>query len=348
MSANVPGNPASWPATVPLVSDETPPQASSFNPSIETLADRTAFLYDQLPKLSAPIELTSNDTVTVPPGATHALYEMCGGGGGGGSGGPAAGSDRLSCGGGGGGGAVLAVGIIEVVAGETLTVEIGAGGVGAASGPMPANGGDGGDTVIKRGGTVIALARGAGGGSGGSNLNEVAWLDIDNANGGGLHYYAVAMGGPPVRGTLVAFSHSTDACAHVANAPHVGGRGRSGNGLHAFLLNERGGGSPQGFIGGVCGDTGLNASSYLGGGGGGGGGAGPYGHGANGGNGGNANNAGAGTSGSAGASAVAGSGAGGGGGGAAGASSSGSVNGGAGGNGGSGRCRLFFYRKTGS
>jgi hypothetical protein len=302
------------------------------------------------------VQYTSSIDVAVPPGATHAFYDGCGAGGGGGGGVAALAANRNTTGGGGGAGAIRCMGIIPVIAGETLTITIGAGGAsgaGGVSGSVDAVvGGTGGSTVIARatGGAVLATLRGGGGGqvglystSGGADDTPTT---ADAGTEGYVPRYAFAAGGKPVAGVGTKGVKSIDHTALQSMTPQAGGRGA---GVTAISLsNLSGNGSPQGFVGGDPGSNGFIDTGYYGGGMGGGGGAGPYGNGANGGTGGNGNASGNAGSGSAGSNAPAFSGAGGGGGGASGCSSNagsvGAGNGGAGGTGGSGRVSLTFLR----
>lgn len=86
---------------------------------------------------------SSGGTVVVPGGCTRASVLLIAGGGGGGAGGSAA-ATQLEAGGGGGGAGGDFEGIIPMVAGHTLTVNLGAGGAGGTGGLAGGNGGTGG------------------------------------------------------------------------------------------------------------------------------------------------------------------------------------------------------------
>lgn len=53
MSSNYAGNPASFPATIPVLDDGDPPEAGTWAPALEGLTDRTANLDDRLDGLEA-------------------------------------------------------------------------------------------------------------------------------------------------------------------------------------------------------------------------------------------------------------------------------------------------------
>lgn len=83
-------------------------------------------------------EFTTSGSSTVPAGVTQAIIEGFSGGGSGGAG---------VNGGGGGSASILINKVVAVVAGESMTVTIGAGGVGP-TGAVPASGNNGADTVV--------------------------------------------------------------------------------------------------------------------------------------------------------------------------------------------------------
>ena len=275
----------------------------------------------------------SGQSVPIPLSATAALLVGCGGGGAGGAGFQIASATDRSCGGGaGGGGAILTTLMIPVVPGGTLTATtIGAGGT--CPNVVGANGSDGGQSIVTDG-TNTASFNGGGGGSGGYYL----------ATGVGAGTLVYVPGGMPMQNWPRTNSYINSATGGLPPTltvlPQQGGYGTISN-----TVPTAGGGSPQGYTGGLAGSSGTGSGSYFGGGPGGGGGGGPGGSGGAGGTGGNANSAGSGTVGTAGASAAANSGAGGGGGGGTGQGSSGSpatpVPGGAGG---SGFVRVFWIK----
>jgi len=301
-------------------------------------------LYRSAKPLSQEEQLfTSNGSLVVPRSITQMLYIGSGAGGGGAGGCPAATSSRISCGGAGGGGAVERIGIVRVIAGETINCNPGAGGTAGAGGATPTNGGNGGDSTIVRASGPVTLANmlGAAGGSRGlADNQENVIFTAPNTQ----FVYQVARGGSPTRkvsNLVVATNSIFDHSTFIDGTPSAGARGKSGNGLQG-LLSETGNTSPQGWGGGNSASPGSTTGVWLGGGPGGGGGGGPYGAGANGGNGGNGDGTGASTNGTVGSSAAANTGAGGGGGGAAGGSNTGNGVGGNGGAGGSGRILTIF------
>ncbi len=338
---------------ITLIDDGDPKSASGINTPIEAIANGIAFLVQDAMYLETA-SYTATGTLTVPAGATHCFYEMCGGGGQGGGAYIAAGSGRSDSPGGGGGGAVLCCGWIEVIAGETLNYNIGAGGSAAGVGGSSAsNGSNGSDTTLVRatGSVTLATARGAGGGARGTSDNasaDTGTVLATDEDGSASPVYRVSAGGQPAKGAAAAFWRTFDKPLSIGglqqSQPHSQA---GGNGMSRTMGGAQGGSSPQGFAGGLGGDTGTTSSTYFGGSGGGGGGAGPFGAGGVGGHGGNGNGSGSGATGvTSGTAAAANTGAGGGGGGAAGGSNTTTGNGGAGGAGGSGKVKLTFVRTT--
>lgn len=338
------GNPI-WPTAYPLVSDETTPTATQYNPALEALGDRTAYLKDNLTSIESVTFTAGYEEIVVPKGATHAIVEGWGGGGGGGKGRESGLVSRASSGGGGGGGAIAGVKIVPVTEGETLGGEIGPGGDGGTVNAGQA----GGDTKLTRvsDSAVLVTFRGAGPGQKGTEADFFVQYPPGVSD---APNYTFGFGGEPVAtstffqqlasGTPFANMYRTD-------TPQAGGLGTSSHvGLTSVQMG-RGNSSPHGTVGGAGGSGGgdAGAGAFKGGGGGGGGGAGPGGNGGAGGNGSSAVAAGSSTNGGGGANAAANSGAGGGGGGGAGGAPSAGGVGGAGGKGGSGWMRVTFIRR---
>jgi hypothetical protein len=360
MPTTVAGDPNNYPTSITIPSDGDGPgiQAADVNVAFEALADRTAYLFDHPPNppYFESTTITATGSIVVPTGATHCFYSGCGGGGGGAGGVQAVGTDRNGTGGGGGGGALRCTGVLQVVAGETLNIAIGAAGTsgngGVSNGLAAGGGGHGGDTTITRATGSVLLATLKGGRGGAPGLYAGAGGPDDTPatvtfNGVSTDYYAFAAGGEPVaKSNWRRGVKSLDHTALQSDTPQAGGRGTGARTPGTSEISGNAG--PHGFSGGTGGTIGTASTTYLGGGPGGGGGAGPYGNGATGGTGGTANAAGNATNGGTGSSASANTGAGGGGGGASGSSvnsgMTGAGTGGAGGAGGSGRLTLTFLR----
>lgn len=337
MGAPYNGDPNNYPTGITELDDSDPPNAASFNPGFEGLADRTECIRAKgLVKLMKQT-FTASGTWTAPANLHGGLafLEGCGGGGGGGGGLDSQAADTHTAGGGGGGGAIAKSRAVSVTAGTAYTVTIGAGGAGAArDASSPGNGGGaGGDTRLLDGASALAEFNGANGGGGG------------RASAQGPTGYTWGLGGHPAGGNSMpngVMDVQGLPGLYLSDTPQAGGNGITGNnGAYA----KRGNYSPENFSGGLQGAVDpTSAGSYRGGGSGGGGGGGPYGIGGNGGDGSPPNNAGAATDATSGSSAGANTGAGGGGGGSAGNSSSaGSGLGGNGGNGGSGRLTISWW-----
>ncbi len=262
---------------------------------------------------------TSNGTFTVPANVFRLAVEGCGGGGGGtaGSTGTTT-TNQYGAGGGGGGGSVFGLTYVDVTPGASVTVTVGAGG---------SAGFDGADTTFG----ALATFPGAGKSpASGTYSNSAVY-----------HYTA---GGLPVRDPASRTQLFESATAILTdNRPP----GSGGHGLNNIAFGEPGyvnafGGFAAGTAGGAS--TGVDSSTYRGGGNGGGGGAGPYGAGGAGGVGGDGNNAGTGVAGGNGTAGAANTGAGGGGGGAGGRGSAAGGAAGTGGAGGSGKLIVTWVK----
>ncbi|MDB4946241.1 MAG: Protein of unknown function precursor, partial [Labilithrix sp.] len=266
------GDPNSWPASLPLLADNTPPSAADIDVPLEVLADRTAYLkalnvdrYDIMPSLSG--------SWTCPEGVYWVDVIAWGGGGGGGCGTPGTSgspSTTAPLGGGGGGGAILTRTRCPVVPGTTYPYFVGAGGsggAGLAGGNSGANGGtDGTDSIFGPFVGGIIVGRGAQGGAApGSPF------------GAATNVYPFVPGGQAVRQTYpqgaVRSATPMASALPLPPAPQAGGQG--GGATFSGQASE-GGGSAQGLPGGLPGTPGSTITN-LGGGAGGGGGAGPAG-----------------------------------------------------------------------
>jgi hypothetical protein len=163
---------------------------------------------------------------SVPVGVTR-IKIICAGAGGGGSNGYL-GANPSTWKFGGGAGAV-AIAVLDVTPGSTITINVGAGGAGGTGNNSSAsNGGDGGDSSVVRGGNTIL----AGGGKGGNA--------VSGASGAGG-----VLGG---------------------NTLHYGRNGNPGFDLYGGT-NELSGWSPAGSSyggGGGCGVSGVIANGYVG------------------------------------------------------------------------------------
>lgn len=156
------GDASYYPNGFPLADDSAAPTAGAFNPAIEALGNRTAYLKelaDANKCVPVYVEFIESSTITIPTtAAPFAFYEGCGGGGAGGQGATATTNAQgtLLPGGGGGGGAIGRSGICKVYPGEVHDVHCGAGGVGTDG--FYGIGFPGEDTVFKRDSTNENLA----------------------------------------------------------------------------------------------------------------------------------------------------------------------------------------------
>jgi len=135
------------------------------------VADNTLGIIKLQSDLRTPSTYTGAGTYmyTVPADVNYIRVIGCGGGGGGG------GAQNGVSGGGGGGGSPIFEGVLDVVAGETLTIVVGAGGTGGVNGASGTNGGNGGNTTItgSSSGLILTIVgatgglAGSGGGTGG-------------------------------------------------------------------------------------------------------------------------------------------------------------------------------------
>lgn len=171
---------------------------------------------------SNSVSYTTNGTFnyTVPAGVTQATLDGLGGGGGGGGGNPLAGSGK---GGGGGASGKSASLTIPVVAGDVISVTIGARAVRGLYGGN--NGGTGAAVVFKKNGTtVLTVAGGAGGtisGAGQASGNSVAGVWTGTYKGGNG-------GGNPNGGAVGAGS------TVLNGSGAAGGQGQGGGGAAAY------------------------------------------------------------------------------------------------------------------
>jgi hypothetical protein len=181
-------------------------------------------------------DFTESGSLEVPPGVSHVLVELWGAGGGGGAG---ASSGATAPGGGGGGGrsGSYVRAHLTVAPGEEYVVTVGAGGRGGSvtSKRGDQSGSDGEDSAIRRGDTVVLIARGGRGGRGGS---------FSGGAGGD--------GGAPTREAWM-----------LVRAGRKGYAGDTGLGDHAdFTAGGRGGDSVAGSVtpvGSLGGDGGSGA-----------------------------------------------------------------------------------------
>lgn len=159
---------------------------------------------------SAEFTTAGNHTWTCPKGVGKVYFIAVGGsGGGGGGGGGASKSDgkyyaTRATGGGSGAAGGVSIGMIEVEAGKTYTITIGAAGAAGSAGEKKSgnndyvggnggNGGNGGDTKLDD----IILAKGGGGGAGGKGSNEGgsdadSVSDVGAAAGGSVSGFPLA------------------------------------------------------------------------------------------------------------------------------------------------------------
>lgn len=167
-------------------------------------------------------EITATGTTnwTVPAGVTRILVMVAGAGGGGGGSDQAIGSG-WSGGGGGGGGVVL--GILDVVAGNTVVVAVGSQGA-AGVNATGSDGGDGNDSTVTYG-TIVLTADGGAGGDG---------------------YYNGSNGGAPGYGSAV----NTTNYVALSGGAGQGGEDRGGNGGDSFLCGNSADYRPHGAGGG--------------------------------------------------------------------------------------------------
>ncbi len=167
--------------------------------------------------------------VTVPAGVSEVGYLLVGGGGGGGAGWADVTEEtpRFYAGGGGGAGGIE-TGDVEVTAGQTLSVAIGAGGLGGTFEEISANGAgtDGESTVISRSSTPLATALGGGVGQ---NASESGASGAGGESGNGF------AGGS-------AFDNGTYSAGG-------GGGGHSGVGVNGALYNGGDGGPGAPVVG---------------------------------------------------------------------------------------------------
>lgn len=346
MSSDYAGSPTNYPATITVLDDSDTRDAQAVKPSIQQLADRTAFIAANSTTPRCALFDTST-TWVAPANLVNGIVRCTGvGGGGGGGGGPGGGiaTNVSNPGGGGGGGAQVAqqtLGtIFGLVPGHTYTVSIGVGGPGGAggsgynpTGPTVATpglqGANGSSTILYDGTSQLFAAPGAQGGSGGASTS--AGLTSSGA-------LAITYGGSgPSRPDFNLYPYTWDGRYSTspllpippwAFSPGTGGPGFSSLPGEELVLG--GVGSANGAPGGAPGSLGTNDSTSFGGGyGGGGGGGGDNGSaGGQGGSGGAGNASGNGVPGS---DAIGGSfGSGGGGGGAGGNGSAGNFGGGGG------------------
>lgn len=142
--------------------------------------------------VSAQTIFTTSGTYTVPAGVTSIKVECIGGGGAGSSI-----KDNSGKGGGGGGGGAYASSIINVTAGTSYTVVVGAGGVGTNGNSPRDNGGNSSfdaTTVVAAGG-LGGENNNVGGGSGGAISSSIGTIKYAGGNGGNGTLAATYSGG---------------------------------------------------------------------------------------------------------------------------------------------------------
>ncbi len=179
---------------------------------------------------------TSSSTLVIPAGITKIYVNGAGGSGGGGGGGAKTANGTFGAGGGGGGGAggYVPPTIIPVVAGETLTITVGAAGTlgagGIKTGTASTSGGNGGTTSIvgSSSGTIFSAAGGVGG-TFGANAGSV------NTSGGAAGSGAAA---PTIPSSGTAGNSGT---AGATGSAAITGSAAGGNGTGTSNIGGNGG-----------------------------------------------------------------------------------------------------------
>ena len=171
---------------------------------------------------------------TVPAGVTSIDYLVVAGGGGGG------GSNSWQCAGGGAGG--YRTGTLEVIAGSSHTITVGAGGAGGIHNTDQGRGQNGGNSVF----STITSSGGGGGGAGWSTSGSFLLRGKDGGSGGGGS--PTDQGNPP---------------APNATSPVPGGLGNSGNysPIEGYPGQDGGNAGVGAAGGGGAGGSGTNASA---------------------------------------------------------------------------------------
>jgi hypothetical protein len=291
MSGPYAGNPTNYPVTITVLDDGDPRAAGAVSPSIQQLADRTAFIAANIPKPNKELFLVSGSWVSptnIIQDTVRCIGVGGGGCGGGGPGGVAAVGFSHAGGGAGAGAPLVDTAVAGVGLGDTYTVTIGASsGAGAggngylAAGPTPAtNGAQGANgtatTLQDVSSAVLFEAPGGQGGSGGS-ATQIGNTTI------GAGAVAITYGGSgPARPDFNLYPYTFDGTAISSyippTPPWAFSPGAGGPGFASILAEELvlpGVPSITGSAGGAPGALGAADGTTLGGGyGGGGGGAG--------------------------------------------------------------------------
>lgn len=241
---------------------------------IEVFRDATRILSQSFGIKSAPgpallfEELAAGSYTWTPTRSGTVILTGAGGGGGGGGG-------VTSNGGGGAGGAGGECGTraIEVTAGLTYDIEVGAGGTGGNFG----TGGTGGDTTISQGGTLIAKWKGGLGGTGGTTgagpggTGGTGYKSGGDGGNGGSGSPGTGATGFPGTDAIGGYGEAGVNQASIPSGGNGGGGGggggslgKGGNGqrndFNAGSNGERGGGG-----GGAAGSSNSNQVGYVGG-----------------------------------------------------------------------------------
>lgn len=212
---------------------------------------------------------TSSTTFTVPTGVTELLVDMVGAGGGGGGGGGTV-SPGGGSGGGGGAGSVPFTTARVVVAGETITITIGAAGAAGAGVLSSAGtaGGTGGTTIISAGTSAWVITVPGGGGGGAGLLPTNSGGAGGTATRAGAVYTSGGAGGDSNTNNAVAGTKSIIIITGGAAGTVTAGAGRGGPGGGGGAGLAAGGTGGHGYDG--SGPTAGTAGGIGAGGGGGG------------------------------------------------------------------------------
>lgn len=212
---------------------------------------------------------TTDDSYTVPEGATRVMVLAVGGGGGGGSGLGFSLITQFYFAGAGGGAGEFVQKYIEVQPGSTISVSIGAGGAGRdlkTSSEFAEDGGRGGDTIVTYMDHTLVTAHGGYGG--GARRGSFVGA---NPEGGQMYYAGGSPGNPKGEDGQTASPNTTANVGKGCEAPTGDmGSGTGGGGGGASALNHYIGGVLYSSIGGDGGTIGVDPTSGQYGGGGGG------------------------------------------------------------------------------